>query len=99
MRPLEELERFDPDGSSPNPFVPSEIVTQLRVSLARIEGKLDNLIGLSTVVETLREDLVNAETRVTKLESWNKFAVWLFGVVQSVVLVVVAAALAYYWHR
>lgn len=100
-RPLQELERVT--NVQADPVFTTEVITALRVGLARIEGKLDAALTLRRDFEDYKKavsvELEDHGTRLTKAEAWQGFAMWIVGAGQALVLVIVAAALAYYWHH
>lgn len=98
-RTLEDLERL---ASPPNPNYLADVVNALRVSLARIEGKLDSALTLRKDFEDYRDeqDKRHMETadRLTKLEANWTWVRWLAGAGWALALVVLAAWFAAHWH-
>lgn len=69
-RDLADLERLhEPAGD----LFTNEVITALRVGLARIEGKLDQTLTLRRDVERLAGEGEAMRTRITKLEEFNRF--------------------------
>lgn len=77
MNDITTRERLRPTG-------PSAQITEILVSQARIETKMDNLLEHATQVS-------DHENRLVKLESFNGFVLWIVGAAFALVLALVGA--------
>lgn len=93
MRELQDLERLT--QTEAGPAFTSEVITALRVGLARIEGKLDQTLTLRRDVEFLQAHGEADRTRITKLEEFNRFQTWVGGTIIGLLTIAFGAGFTY----
>lgn len=101
QRRLDELERRSP--TTHEEAFTQEVINALRVSLARIEGKLDAALTLRRDFEAYRsrsdDELEDVRTRLTKAEGWQAAAHWIAGGVWSVSMIILTIVLTYLFQH
>lgn len=90
--------RTQAQGNFPYMVMPSELA-RVAETQARIEGKLDAVLTLRAEFDKFRDDAASKradyEGRISKVESWQGFAVWLAGGVWALTVAIVGASIAF----
>jgi len=58
------------------PVLTHREVRELFVGIAKLDTKLDNVLGLGSEVDALRDEIEDLATRITKLEGFQGIILW-----------------------